>query len=174
MRTHQFAKLFFVMLSAILIFSACSKDSNNPVDPGPDPNTSGASIKINGGGFVNKQVNLSLGISAYVVNDNATYAQFIGTVDSDSLYLVCIFEGKQTGTFSWNGNAAETYVLHISQTGGIIYANLAEGSTTITSYGNVGGKIEGKVVGKLVDMNTQQIEMTIDGTFSVVRGPDDT
>jgi uncharacterized protein (UPF0333 family) len=172
MKTKKLVTLFITMLSAVIFFTACSKDTNNPVTP--DPTNSGASIKINGGGFVNKQVNLSSGISAYVVNDNATYVQFIGTADSDSLYLVFIFEGKQTGTFSWNSNSTETYVLHISQTGGVLYANVGEGSTTVTSYGDVGGKIEGKAAGKLVDMNTQQIEMTIDGTFSVVRGPDDT
>jgi hypothetical protein len=172
MKTKKPVKLFITMLSIVVIFAACSKDSDNPVEP--NPTNSGASIKINGGGFVNKQINLSSGISAHVVNDNATYVQFVGTTDGDSLYLVFIFEGKQTGTFSWNTDLTETYLLHISQTGGTLYVNVGEGSTTITSYGDVGGKIEGKAVGKLVDMNTQQIEMTIDGTFSVVRGPDDT
>lgn len=172
MKTQKLVTLFITMLSAVIFFAACSKDSNNPVTP--NPTNSGASIKINGGGFVNKQVNLSSGVSAYVVNENATYVQFVGTADSDSLYLLFVFEGKQTGTFSWNSNSTETYVLHISQTGSVIYVNVAEGTTTVTSYGDVGGKIEGKAVGKLVDMNTQQIEMTIDGTFSVVRGPDET
>lgn len=172
MKTKKLAVLFITILSAVIFFSACSKESNNPV--GPDPTISGASIKINGGGFVNKQVTLSSGISAYAVTDNATYAQFVGTVDSDSLYFAFIFDGKQTGTFSWNSDLTETYILHISQTESRLYVNVGEGTTTITSYGSVGGKIEGKAVGKLVDMNTQQIEITIDGTFSVVRGPDDT
>lgn len=172
MKIKKLAALFITILSAAIFFGACSKDSNNPV--GPNPTNSGASIKINGGGFVNKQVNLSSGVSAYVVNDNATYVQFVGTADGDSLYMVFIFEGKQTGTFSWNTDLTETYLLHISQTSSTLYVNVDEGSTTITSYGEVGGKIEGKAVGKLVDMNTQLIEMTIDGTFSVVRGPDET
>jgi hypothetical protein len=174
MKTQQFSKMFLVVLIAALLFAACSKDSSNPVNTGPDPNTSGASIKINGGGFVNKQVNLSLGLSAYIISDNATYVQFIGKVDNDSLYLVFAFEGKQTGTFPWSGSSIETYLLHISQTGSLVYANMTEGSTTVSSYGEVGSKINGTFSGKLIETSAQQVEITIDGTFSVVRGPDDT
>ena len=174
MKTQQFSKMFLVVLISAILFAACSKDSNNPVDPGTDPNTSGASIKINGGGFVNKQVNLSLGISAYLVNDNATYAQFVGAVDNDSLYFVFAFEGKQSGTFQWSGSSIETYLLHISQTGSLVYSNMTEGSTAVSSYGEIGGKITGNFSGKLIETSAQQVELTVEGTFSVVRGPDDT
>lgn len=99
-----------------------------------------------------------------------TVIQFSGKVDNDSLYLGIIFKANHTGTFNWNDdNGAIVFITNSTEN--LFYVGAAQGTTTISSYGDVNGKIEGTISGKLFEQYSQS-ELNISGSFSAVRIPD--
>jgi hypothetical protein len=101
------------------------------------------------------------------VSDTATAIQFIGTVNADSLIMLIVFRGNQTGNINWNDDNG--VILYKSGTSGLsTFIGVSQGSTTISSYGSIGGKVDGSVSGKLVDAATQA-EVNVSGNFSATR-----
>lgn len=169
MKLSKFQLFFSAILVSFFVFAGCSKDSNNPVDPGTVVKAE-ATLTLNGAGYTNKSVTLSNGICAYSPTDTVTAIQFAGKVDNDSLYFSIIFKGNQAGTITWNDeNGAIIY--RTTSTGDFGYIGITQGSTTVSSYGAVNGKVEGTISGKLIETTTQA-ELNISGSFSAVRIPD--
>lgn len=159
----------FVMVLTVVFLNSCSSNSENPVDPNNVTNST-ASLTFNGSGYTNKAVTLGNGLGGYSLSDTMTVIQFSGKVDNDSLYLGIIFKANHTGTFNWNDdNGAIVY--KTTSTGNFFYVGITQGTTTVSSYGNVNGKIEGTFSGKLIEQNSQS-ELNISGSFSAVRIPD--
>lgn len=157
--------IFFIALS-ISIMISCSKNTDNPVDPGSIVKAE-ASLTLNGAGYTNKTVTLSNGISAYSLSDTVTAIQFSGKVDNDSLYFAVIFKGNQAGTINWDIDNGAILLKNTS----LFYIGESQGSTTVSSYGSVNNKVEGNISGKLIEA-TSQAELNITGSFSAVRIPD--
>ena len=169
MKMFKFQWFFAVILVSILVFASCSKDSNNPVNPIAVVGAE-AKLTLNGAGFTNKAVTLSNGLAAFSPTDTLTAIQFSGKVDNDSLYFSIIFKGNQSGTINWNDdNGAILY--QTTSTGNYFYIGITQGTTTVSSYGAVNGKVEGTISGKLIE-TTSQAELNITGSFSGVRIPD--
>lgn len=165
---HSLTIVLTFILIMVLNYS-CSKDSNNPVDPNNLVNAE-AKLTLNGAGYTNKSVTLGNGICSYSTNDTLTAALFSGKVDSDSLYLYVIFRGNQTGTFTWSTENG-VLIYKSSTNGNLSYIGITQGTTTISVYGNVTGKVEGSVNGKLIESGSLA-ELNITGTFSATRVPD--
>jgi hypothetical protein len=156
----------FVLVLTVVFFYACSKDSSNPVDPNNVAN-SNAALTLNGSGYSNKSATLANGLCQYSTPDTETVVQFFGKVDNDSLYLAIIFLGNSTGTYNWNDDNA-VVIYRTTSTGNFIYYGITQGTTTISSYGAVNGKIQGSITGKLIEQ-TSLSELNISGSFSAVR-----
>ncbi|MDI6803527.1 MAG: hypothetical protein QME58_06735 [Bacteroidota bacterium] len=169
MKMSKFHLFFAVILVSILVFTGCSKDSNSPVDP-IAVTSAEAKLTLNGAGYTNKSVTLRNGICAFSPNDTATAIQFSGKVDNDSLYFTIIFKGNQTGTINWDDDNG-TIIYRTTSTGNYLYFGITQGTTTVSSYGAVNGKVEGTISGKLIEQ-TSQAELNINGSFSAVRIPD--
>jgi len=167
MKMFKSSQSVLVLVITVMFFYACSKDSDNPVDPVVSAE---AKLTLNGSGFTNKAATLSNGISAYSVSDTVTAIQFWGKVDNDSLYFSIIFKGNQAGTFNWNDENG-TIIYRTTSTGVFSYIGITQGSTTVSSYGAVGAKVEGTISGKLIEA-TSGSELNISGSFSGVRIPD--
>ena len=99
-----------------------------------------------------------------------TVLQFSGKVDNDSLYLGIIFKANHTGTFNWNDDNG-AIIFKTTSTGNFIYYGISQGTTTVSSYGGVNGKIEGTISGKLIEQSSLA-ELNISGSFSALRIPD--
>jgi hypothetical protein len=162
----QFVPVFVL---ALMSFFACSKDSDSPVDPNNITNST-ATITLNGAGYTNKSVTLSNGLAEYSIPDTMTALQFSGKVDNDTLYFAILVKGNNTGTYNWDDENG-TVIYRITSTGNYTYVGVTQGSTTISSYGGVTGKIEGTVNGKLIEVSSLN-ELNISGSFSAVRLPD--
>lgn len=164
--------LFYISIIILVMFIGCSKDnSGNPVGPGGGGTVSNeAKLTLNGGSFVNQAVTLSNGTSTYSTVDTATAILFSGKLNSDSLYFFVVFQGKQTGVINWNDNNGVLFYKK-SSSGLNMYIGSSQGSTTISSYGSVGSKVDGSVTGKIIDATTQT-EVNISGNFSSTRTPD--
>jgi hypothetical protein len=167
MKMSKFQWFFAVILVSVIVFAGCSKNSNNPVDPGNNILTSEAKLTLNGAGYTNKAVTLSNGISAYSLSDTVTAIQFSGKADSDSLYFLIVLKGNQTGTVNWNDDNGVILIKNSSSA----YIGATQGTTTVSSYGAVNGKVEGTISGKLIEQSSQA-ELNITGSFSAVRIPD--
>jgi len=158
-----------VLVLTVVFFYACSSDSESPVDPNNVTNSI-ASLTFNGSGYSNKAVTLGNGLAGYSISDTMTVIQFSGKVDSDSLYLGIVFKANNTGTFNWNDDNG-AIVFKTTSTGNFFYMGLTQGTTTLSRYEGVNGKIEGTLNGKLIEQNSQS-ELNISGSFSAVRIPD--
>jgi hypothetical protein len=86
------------------------------------------------------------------------------------VYVAFQFAGNSIGTFDWRADNYDAAVITMNADNAMMYLATSEGKTTITGYGNVGGKIEGSFTGKLVEISSMD-EMTVTGTFSIERGP---
>ncbi|MDP2365531.1 MAG: hypothetical protein Q8M94_17405 [Ignavibacteria bacterium] len=169
MKNSKFHVFATVLLVTILVFAGCSKESNNPVVP--PVVVAEAKLTLNGAGYTNKAVTLSNGLSAYSLSDTVSIIQFSGKVDNDSLYFAIIFKGNQPGTFNWNDDNG-AIIFRTTSTGNFTYIGISQGTTTVSSYGAVNGKVEGTISGKLIEA-TSQAELNItNGSFSAVRIPD--
>lgn len=158
---------FYVAILAVILLIGCSSDKNdNPLNPG-NPTNSEAKLTLNGGPFSNQSVTLSNGVSAYSLSDTTTAVLFSGTLSTDSLYFYVVFKGNQTGLKNWDDNNG--VVMYRNGTSGLsTYLGVSQGSTTISSYGSIGGKVEGTVSGKIIDAATQT-EVNVSGNFSATR-----
>jgi hypothetical protein len=169
MKNYKLPQTVLVLLFTVMFFYACSSDSENPVDPNNVTNST-ATLTLNGAGYTNKSVTLGNGIAGYSISDTLTAVQFSGKVDNDSLYFSVVFKGNQTGTINWNDeNGAIIY--RTTSSGNYFYIGITQGTTTVSSYGAVGGKIEGTLSGKLIEASSLA-ELNISGSFSAVRLPD--
>ena len=174
MKNKKFV-LFFLSLLSLVLFISCSKsDSNNPVKPGGGGNSGGggssneAKLTLNGDTFNNQAVTLKNGTAGYSISDTATAVIFIGTLNSDTLQFFIVFKGKQNGTQNW-GNDFGVILTKKSSSGLSYYLGQSQGTTTISSYGAVGSKIEGSVSGKMILQSPAATEVTVTGNFSATR-----
>lgn len=166
--------LFFVLLLTIVFITACSKDSDNPVDtgnPGGVIANAQVKVKINGGGFDNQEVTLIEGFSSYMPEDGETYAAFWGKTGSDSIYVAFQFNGNKKGSFDWRQENYDAAVIVMDDNNAMLYLATSEGKTNVTNYGAVGEKIEGTISGKMIETSSMD-EITVSGSFSIVRAPD--
>lgn len=169
--------LFYISIVLSILFIGCSKDnSNNPADPGGGGGgtiNGQANITLNGGTFNNQQVVLKNGIGGYSVSDTITAIIFSGTLNSDSLLLYIMFKGNQGGVKPWDNDNSGVWLYQKKSSGSTYYLSDSggSGSTNISSYGSVGGKIEGSLNGKIVEPVSSD-EVTITGNFSATRVPD--
>ncbi len=169
MKMFKRSQTVLVLVLSVMFFYACSKDSNNPVNP--PAAGSEAKLTLNGAGYTNQQVTLSNGLSAYSPTDTMTVIQFSGKAGNDSLYFFIVFKGNQAGTFNWNTENGAIIVKNSSSTS-LFYLGVTQGTTIVSSYGAVNGKVEGTISGKLIE-ETSQVELNItSGSFSAVRVPD--
>ena len=166
MKNLKISLSIFLIALSISIMISCSKNTDNPVDPG-NIVKSEATLTLNGSGYVNKSVTLSNGLSAFSLSDTVTAIQFSGKVDNDSLYFFVIFKGNQAGTINWDIDNGALLLKNTS----LFYIGESQGSTTVSSYGSVNNKVEGNISGKLIEA-TSQAELNITGSFSAVRIPD--
>ena len=168
-------KLFSIVVTSLVIvsmFAGCSKKSDsNPVGPTPTPIVNAdAQITLNGAGYNNQTVNFSNGLCGYSVQDTATAVYFTAAANNDSLQLYIVFKGNHTGTF--NSDTANGVILYKATSNSTTtFIGVANGSTTVNSYGAVGDKVSGSINGQLIDSNTQAT-LSISGTFSAARIPD--
>lgn len=153
----------FLILLLVAGFFACSKKSDNPVAP-TNPTTE---LKLTVGG---QQITFNQGIGGYAINENLTYIQFTKAEAGDTLLFFLVFSGKQTGNQSWDPNADTGVLLYqFGASGNIIYSPV-QGSTSVTSYGNVGSAISGTFTGTLADVNATNV--AVSGNFTVQRSAD--
>ncbi len=171
---NQKIKLFSLCIVILLsIMVGCSKSSdnnNNPVDPGNQTNYE-AKLTLNGSGYSNLNVTLGNGGCGFSIPDNVTGFVFFGMAGSDSLTFVFQIPGKQAGTYSWRASEPDAVILKQGTSGTTAFYADSIGTTTISNYGAVAGKVEGNISGKLINP-VSNTELTISGTFSALRVPD--
>ena len=166
MKMFKRSQSVLILILSVMFFYACSSDSDNPIDPNNVTNST-ATLTLNGSGYTNKSVTLSNGLAEYSVSDTVTAVQFSGKVDNDTLYMAIIFRGNNTGTFSWNDETG--IILYKStSTGYYTYLGISQGTSTVSTYGSVGNKVEGNVNGKLIEASSLA-EINITGNFSAAR-----
>ncbi len=169
MKKTKFFAIGFATLIAVLMLTGCSKKSDNPVSP-TSVTSAEANLTLNGAGYTNKSVKLSNGVCGYSVSDTATAVYFTGAVDGDTLQLYIVFKGNNKVTVNWDQDNGSILYKNTS-TGQLIFTGVQQGTTTISSYGAVGAKVEGNINGKLIE-STTLAELNISGSFSAVRVPD--
>ena len=170
----NFRGMFLVLVLALVFITACSKDSNNPVDPGNGGNgavNTQVKVKIDGGGFNNEEITLTNGYSSFVAAEGETYAAFWGKAGSDSVYVAFQFAGSSKGSFDWRMENYDAAVIMMNDDNAIMYLATSEGKTNVRNYGAVGEKIEGTISGKMIEVSTME-EISVNGSFSIVRAPD--
>jgi hypothetical protein len=170
----NFRGMFLVLLTIMIFLSACSKDKNNPVEPGngnEGPLNAQVKVKLDGAGFNNEEITLTKGYSSYLTSDNETYAAFWGKTGNDSVYVAFQFAGSSSGTFNWRAENYDAAVIMMNDDNALLYLATSEGKTNVVTYGAVGQKIEGTLSGKLVEVSTMD-EIIVSGTFSIVRAQD--
>lgn len=174
MRYVKIRGMFFVLLLTFVFITACSKDSDNPVDSGKSGGVvanAQVKVKINGGGFNNQEVTLIEGFSSYLPEDGETYAAFWGKTGSDSIYVAFQFTGNKKGSFDWRQENYDAAVIVMDDNNALLYLATSEGKTNVTNYGAVGEKIEGTISGKLTETSSMN-DISVNGSFSIVRAPD--
>jgi len=152
-----------LILILIAAFFACSKKSDNPVAPAPQT----TELKLTVG---TQQITFSQGIGGYAIQENITYVQFLKTEGGDTLLFILLYPGKQTGNQNWDPSQDIGVFLIQYGSSGNIALGPVNGSTNITSYGNVGSAIAGSFNGVLVDDDNNQVNVS--GNFSVIRNAD--
>lgn len=173
-------RVFVIMLSlsATIFLASCSKDDDNPVDSKDGNNNQTNTITINGGGYNNQVVTLA-GAGGYATTSNVTIISLTGVINTTPVNIVLATPGNAAGTHNWllfdgentSGALIGFTPLDIVDTTKIFISTGANGSTTITSYGNVSQTITGTFSGNL--MNTAGTQISVTGKFSVLRGPDE-
>lgn len=170
MKNLKISSFFFLIAVSISMMIGCSKNTDNPVDP-PDIIKSEASLTFNGAGYTNQKVTLGTGLCAFSPADNLTSVQFSGAAGGDSLLFVFQFVGNQTGVKAWRSSEPDALIYKYGGSSASYFWADSVGTTTVSSYGAVNGKVEGNITGKLIEA-TSQAELNITGSFSAVRIPD--
>ena len=170
-----------IILISALFITGCSKD-DDPTGPenndNPGGNTAVNSMVINGGGYTNKTVNFMLAQGSYSVSDALTGCVLSGNTDIMSITMV--FPGNQAGSSKWDdyttnsSNATTGIVLVIggSTSAKSFAPKFESGTTNITAYGAVNGKINGNFSGTLYNPANESEQITINCNFSINRLPD--
>lgn len=167
LKSPFFALIIITVLSLII---GCSKKSDNPVDPGTVIKSE-ATLTLNGSGFSNQNVTLGNGGCSYSPTDNLTAVAFSGTIGSDSVLFVFQFVGNNTGAHAWRSSEPDVLIYKYGSSGSLSFYADSTGTTNVSNYGAVNGKVEGSINGKLIEA-TSQSELNISGTFSALRIPD--
>jgi hypothetical protein len=160
-----------IMVLVFISIIGCSKKSDNPVDPG-NVVQSQATLTLNGAGFSNQSVTLGTGGCAYSPSENLTAFEFSGVAGNDSLIFVFQFVGNQTGAHPWRSTEPDVLIYKYGASGNFYFYADSTGSTNVTSYGAVNGKIEGSINGNLIEATSQTTLSITSGTFSALRIPD--
>jgi hypothetical protein len=159
---------FLFCIIGFIFSSGCSKEDtataiNNTVGS--------ASITLNGGGLNSKTYNFTGFAGAYLASQNVTTATASTTDGSDNVQFIIAFPGQATGIFNWvGGNQASGVVVNYlnSQKSILGYS----GSTTVTSYGSVGGQIVGTFSGSVIRTVISPLSidtLSASGSFSILR-----
>lgn len=140
-------KCITVIVSFIfLIISGCKDDSTSTTGPTQQGETN--KITLNGAGYNNISVFPYISSGVYNLGSNRTVLVFQCKIDADTVTLLLSFPGQTTGTFPWQ--TADNYAWFYKSSSSTVYYNsVNSGSTTVTSYGEVGQNIEGNSSGKL-------------------------
>lgn len=163
MKVTKILSFSLVLFLTLLSFFACSKKSDNPVAP----TTPTTELKLTIG---SQQITFSQGIGGYAIQENVTYIQFTKAEAGDTLIFFLIASGKQTGNQAWDPMNDRGVLLIEYGNSGMTFLSPVQGSTNITSYGNVGSAITGTFTGVLED--NDQTQYNISGNFSVQRSAD--
>lgn len=169
----NFRGMILILFSVLVFITACSKDSNNPVDSGDGGGALTAQVKVrlDGGGYDNQEFTLTKGYSSYITTEGETSAAFWGKTGSDSVYVAFQFAGSSEGTYNWRNENYDAAVILLNDDNALLYLATSEGKTNVITYGAVGQKIEGTISGKLVEVSTMD-EIIVSGTFSIIRAQD--
>lgn len=169
-------KYFFSMLmltSFLFMISACGDDSN-PTDNDDDNNNStNTTLSINGDGWSNKSLTANTSVSTYATASQMTV---INGVFPEDVQILIYVKSNKTGTYNFkeeesgqgNGITLSTGSGDLAK---FYFWKDNSGSTTISSYGSVGGKVSGTFTGKLYNAITDA-EITISGSFNAMRTVD--
>jgi len=170
-----------IMVVSFLSLTGCKKDDNIT-----NPFTGTGSVTFNGmviGGtdtinYVNRTTSILLATGYYAKKEGTTNLIFSayfqhnkadGVHFYDSVYINLSFHGNSTGTYNWadrNGNYASVYFIKHNT----ISSAINVGSTTITNYSAVDGKIDGSFQGVVI--GTKNDTLNISGNFSAYRTVD--
>lgn len=150
----------------LLLFTGCSKDSSPTETPQQEEVNK---ISLNGAGYNNVTMSPYICTGVYNSSTNKTGLVFQGVIEADTVMFLLWFPGQTTGTFPWQ--TADNYAWFFNNSTSIIYYNsVNSGSTTVTSYGDVGQNIEGNCSGKLNDHSAPYDTINVScNKFSVSR-----
>lgn len=168
--------------AALFVISGCKKDDNST-----NPFIGNGSITFNGkviGNtgtrtdtmnyanrtasvvFANGYYSIKEGITTLVLSASFPHYKEDGIHYYDSVYVSLSCKGNGAGTYSWtdrNGNFASVYFIKHSTYSFSQYT----GSTSISNYGPVNGKIDGSFQGVVIGSNNDTLN--ISGNFSANR-----
>ena len=162
----------FIILT--FIFIRCDEDPTSDNDE--RTNSHKVTITLNGSTFSNEThtIETPLLISSGATLDTismTTYCKVYGS-PSDTPYSVdIVFPNHESGSYNWEGLLTNSFIniqLTSSFYGFNQFISTTEGTTTITSYGNVGEPIIGNFSGNFLQRSTYDT-VTINGNFSIQR-----
>ena len=180
MKNHSKTILFLGLF--VLSLTACKQDEESELLSGT------VTFTLNGDGFTNQTFTENVTSAEAPVAESGVYGDAtllaVGTYtqgDENRNYWSGYVEGKTTGTYAWDNslnarvnscqvlvwdNNQEVSYLHY------VFGEAASGTTVITEFGNVGGRIEGTFSGTLYNSDTDAPVAITNGKFSVVRKED--
>jgi len=136
--------LIFVMFAAQILIG-CKSDTNNPITGSQQEVNR---IVFNGGGFNNASAQAYMTYAGYYPSMDKTGFSFYIIISPDTMYLLLYTPGQTTGTFPWM-TEGDHAILYVTGHNSGHYNAEGSGTTTITSYGNVGQNIQGNFNGKV-------------------------
>lgn len=170
-----FGTVVLLLFCITLIFNSCSKDDGT-TGPGDGVNTGlgSAGFTVNGGGYNNRTFSFSVASGGFNPDENLTVIGAILSSSTDSVYLAITFPGNQTGTFTWSDSAGICFWYYGADTVHKYFCFYdSSGSTTVSSYGVVGGYISGtfsgKLIGGTIPYTTLDTVTISNGSFSAKR-----
>lgn len=182
LKNKYFVSCLAIIAAALFIISGCKKDDNFT-----NPFTGTGSITFNGTAigntgtrtdtmnyvnrtasviFANGYYSKKEGITTLVLSAAFPHYKEDGTHYYDSVYVSLSCKGSGTGTYNWtdrNGNFASVYFIRHNT----FSFSQSTGSTTISNYGAVNGKIDGSFQGVVIGSNNDTLN--ISGNFSANR-----
>ncbi|MFZ1291787.1 MAG: hypothetical protein WAR79_16945 [Melioribacteraceae bacterium] len=171
-KSNKFFLIFLMAVSFIFMISACGDDSS-PTDNDDNNNSSSTTLSINGDGWTNKSLTANTSISTYATASQMTV---VNGVFPEDVQILIYVKSNKTGTYNFkeeesgqgNGITLSTGSGDLAK---FYFWKDNSGSTTISSYGSVGGKVSGTFTGKLYNAITDA-EITISGSFNAMRTVD--